>query len=178
MDEVMADTMQRCLDLYNSDFELALTPAHFNGRSLFETIELDHRAHVASYFQREDFFADIEVMKDSQSVVRALSESYEVFIVSAAMEVPCSFAPKYEWLQTHFPFIPSSRIVFCGDKSIVCADYLIDDNIRQLTAFRGEGIIFTAPHNLRETRFRRVSNWNEVRNLFLPESDRSLIAGR
>lgn len=168
MDEVMADTMQRCLDLYNSDFELALTPAHFHGCSLFDIVAEQHREHVISYFHREDFFASIAVMKDSQEVIRALAAEHEIFVVSAAMEVPCSFAAKYEWLQRYFPFIPSSRIVFCGDKSIIFADYLIDDNVRQLSAFRGEGILFSAPHNARETRFRRVANWKEVRDMFLP----------
>jgi 5'(3')-deoxyribonucleotidase len=83
------------------------------------------------------------------------------------MDVPCSFRPKYEWLRDHFPFIPNRNIVFCGDKSIIAADYLIDDNTRQLAAFRGEGIIFTAPHNVNETRFRRVDDWRAVRKMFL-----------
>lgn len=168
MDEVMADTMQRCIDLYNFDFDLSLTTAHLTGRSLFDLVADEHREHVIAYFQREDFFSGISVMEGSQEVVKALAAEYEIFVVSAAMEVPCSFAAKYEWLRRHFPFIPSSRIVFCGDKSIVFADYLIDDNVRQLNAFRGEGILFSAPHNLRETRFRRVANWREVREMFLP----------
>jgi hypothetical protein len=40
-------------------------------------------------------------------------------IVSAAMEVPNSFAAKYAWLQKHFPFVPAIHFVFCGDKTIV-----------------------------------------------------------
>jgi 5'(3')-deoxyribonucleotidase len=85
------------------------------------------------------------------------------------MDVPCSFNAKFEWLQRHFPFIPTKRIVFCGDKSIVAADYLIDDNLRHLASFRGEGILYTAPHNVNETRYRRVNNWNDVRRIFLDE---------
>jgi 5'(3')-deoxyribonucleotidase len=57
--------------------------------------------------------------------------------------------------------------VFCGDKSIIAADYLIDDNVRHLSKFGGEGIIYTAPHNVREMRFRRVSSWEDVRKMFL-----------
>ena len=63
------------------------------------------------------------------------------------MEVPSSFADKFQWMEKNFPFIPPSRIVFCGDKNIVNADVLIDDRSRHFKGFRGTGILFTAPHN-------------------------------
>jgi 5'(3')-deoxyribonucleotidase len=57
--------------------------------------------------------------------------------------------------------------VFCGDKSILRADYLIDDNPRQLRRFDGEGILYSSPHNKYVTEFRRVNDWLEVEALFL-----------
>jgi 5'(3')-deoxyribonucleotidase len=167
MDEVMADTMAHFLAKYNSNFGVGLKTEHFQGRHVFEVIEEAHRPEAREYFQQEAFFANIPVMPDSAEVIKALTGRFEVFITTAAMDVPNSFTAKFDWLQRHFPFIPTSNIVFCGDKSIVLADYLIDDNLRQLTNFRGEGIIFTAPHNVNETRFRRVNNWQDVRTLFL-----------
>ena len=167
MDEVMADTMTRYLELYNADFGLGFTPQHFHGHHVWEVIDEGHREKVMTYFQREDFFAKIPLMPGSQEVVRALTERYEVFITTAAMDVPCSFNAKFAWLQKHFPFIPTSRIVFCGDKSIIHADYLLDDNVRHLRNFRGEGILYTAPHNVHETAFRRVDNWQDVRAMLL-----------
>src|SRR5258707_6172220 len=101
-----------------------------------------------------------------QAVVRELAARHDVFIVSAAMDVPCSFDAKYRWLQRHFPFIPPSHIVFCGDKSIVDADYLVDDRARHLERFKGRTLLFSAPHNLDETRFRRVASWTELRQVF------------
>jgi len=167
MDEVMADTMAHFLEKYNESFGVGLTTAHFQGRHVFEVIDDAHKPVARDYFQQEAFFATIPVMPGSVEVVKALTERYEVFITTAAMDVPCSFTPKFDWLQRHFPFIRTSNIVFCGDKSIIAADYLIDDNIRQLGNFKGEGIIYTAPHNVHETRFRRVNSWEEVRSLFL-----------
>jgi hypothetical protein len=41
---------------------------------------------------------------------------------------------KYEWMHEHFPFIPDSHLVFCGDKSIIAADFLIDDNAHHVRA--------------------------------------------
>jgi len=81
--------------------------------------------------------------------------------------VPSSFAAKFRWLERHFPFLPPSHIVFCGDKGIIDADYLIDDNPRQFRRFRGEGILFTSPHNKLIKGYRRVNNWLDVEELFL-----------
>lgn len=167
MDEVMADTIAHFLEKYNDSFGCALTPDDFYGRPVFEVIKEAHRIEARSYFHQEDFFVDIPVMPDSPEVVQALMQRNEVFITTAAMDVPKSFNAKFHWLQRHFPFIPTSNIVFCGDKSIIAADYLIDDNVRQLGNFRGEGIIYTAPHNVHETRFRRVDSWRDVAAMFL-----------
>ena len=163
----MADTIGHFLDRYNAQFGMALCTDDFYGKHVFEVIEEAHKPQARDYFQDEGFFAGIPVMPDSEEVINALTKEYEVFITTAAMDVPCSFSAKFHWLQRHFPFISPQRIVFCGDKSIVAADYLIDDNLRQLTAFRGEGILYTAPHNVTETRFRRVNSWLDVRDMFL-----------
>lgn len=167
MDEVMADTMAHYLEKYNAEFGKNLTVKDFRGRFVFEVIDAAHRERAREYFEQEEFFANIPVMPGSQDVIRELTKRYDVFITTAAMDVPCSFSAKFFWLQQHFPFIPTSNIVFCGDKSIVAADYLIDDNVRHLRNFRGDGIIYTAPHNIYEKAFRRVDNWEDVRKLFL-----------
>jgi len=130
-------------------------------------VQKDRHETLESYLQTEDFFAVLNVMPDAQRVLRALQEKYEVFIATAAMEVPASFTAKYEWLARHFPFIQASHIVFCGDKSIIRADYLIDDNPRQLHRFSGEGILYSAHHNVNVTGFRRVNNWLDVEKMFL-----------
>jgi 5'(3')-deoxyribonucleotidase len=84
------------------------------------------------------------------------------------MEFPNSFGPKYRWLRRHFPFIPPTNYVFCGDKSILLADYLIDDTFRHFERFRGKGILFTAPHNAEIRGVHRVASWREIEKFFLP----------
>ena len=106
-------------------------------------------------------------MAGSQEVLRELVERHEVFITTAAMEYPTSFTAKYEWIKEHFPFFPDTHIVFCGDKSIIATDFLIDDNAHHFARFQGQGILFASPHNVHETRYPRVENWEEVRQKFL-----------
>ena len=115
----------------------------------------------------EVFFDCLGVIEEAQEVVRDLLREHEVFIVSAAMEIPESFAAKHRWLRRHFPFISASNIVFCGNKRIIDVDYLIDDEARHLSNFRGIGVLFSAPHNLNETAYERVAHWQDVRRTFL-----------
>jgi len=56
--------------------------------------------------------------------------------------------------------------VFCGDKTIVDADYLIDDRPRHFAKFKGQALLFSAPHNAGETGYTRVASWKEVREHF------------
>lgn len=167
MDEVIADAVGEHLLRYNRAFNTTVTKADLHGRHLWECIPIEHHNALESYLRADDFFAVLDVMPDAPRVIERLQSKYEVFIATAAMEVPTSFAAKYAWLGRHFPFIPPSHIVFCGDKGILRADYLIDDNARQLQTFQGEGILYSSPHNVNVTGYTRVDDWLAVEKLFL-----------
>lgn len=168
MDEVLSDTLSEHLARYNREFGEALTKADLKGKWPWQIVPADRRERLDSYLRLDDFFEDLPVIEDSQRVVRALVEHYEVFVATAAMEFPTSFRSKYRWLQRHFPCIRPAHFVFCGDKGILRADYLIDDQPRQIQHFAGRGILFTAPHNLGLSGYCRVDNWAEVARMFLP----------
>lgn len=167
MDEVMADAVAEHLLRYNRDYEEKLTVADLEGKWLWEVVSSDRHNALEAYLRSEDFFESLSVMPESQRVIAALQRKYDVFIATAAMEVPTSFAQKFRWLEKHFPFIPPSHIVYCGDKGILRADYLIDDNPRQLERFQGTGILYSSPHNVRVKGFKRVKDWLDVERMFL-----------
>jgi 5'(3')-deoxyribonucleotidase/uncharacterized protein with PQ loop repeat len=170
MDEVIADSLGKHLRAYNQAFGAHLTRGDLDGRSLEEAVPNADAEATRRLVLAPGFFADLDLVEGSREVVRELTDRYEVFIASAAMEVPTSFADKYAWLRERFPFIPPSHILFCGDKGVLDVDYLIDDTARHFERFRGTPVLFSAPHNLRETRFRRVEGWEEVRRMLLPAS--------
>jgi 5'(3')-deoxyribonucleotidase len=182
MDEVIADALGEHLVRYNRDFgrelERPLTRADVDGHNLWEVVPEHRHPALIDYMESLDFFRVLAVMPDAQRVLEALQSRYEVYIATAAMEVPMSFRAKFEWLGEHFPFIRPSHIVFCGDKSILRADYLIDDNPRQLRLFEGgrdghsdgvrrEGILYTSSSNQQVEGFRRVNGWLDVEKMFL-----------
>lgn len=167
MDEVMADALAEHLLRYNRDHDEKITMADLQGKWLWDVVSSDRHHTLERYMRSQDFFESLAVMPESQRVMRRLTMNYDVFIATAAMEVPSSFHQKFRWLAKHFPFIPPSHIVYCGDKSILNADYLIDDNPRQLRRFKGTGILFTSPHNIEVKGYKRVNDWLDVEKLFL-----------
>jgi 5'(3')-deoxyribonucleotidase len=171
MDEVMADTLAEHLRRYNQTFDEDVKPDDLAGRGLWEIAPLDRQQQIRDFFDAEDFFEDLDLMPGAQDVLKSLSERFEIYIATQAMTVPNSLGSKYRWLQRHFPFIPRTNYVFCGNKSILRAEYLIDDLPRNLLRFEGQGLLYTAPHNLAATGFVRVDNWQQVAEYFAAVKD-------
>jgi len=166
MDEVMADTLAEHLRRYNQAFDEEVKVDDLVGKGLWEITPLDRQQQLRAFLDAEDFFEDLPLMPDSQQVLKDLSARFEIYIATQAMAVPNSLGPKYRWLQRHFSFIPPTHYVFCGNKSILRADYLIDDLPRNLQRFEGQGLLYSAPHNLTATGFVRVDNWQDVADYF------------
>jgi 5'(3')-deoxyribonucleotidase/uncharacterized protein with PQ loop repeat len=162
MDEVIADAFGKHLRLYNQRAGTNLTPALVSEKGLGALVPAQQRQEFNAIPHGNGFFADMDLIAGSREALLELSRKHDIFITSAAMEVPGSFADKFQWLETHFSFIPPSRIVFCGDKRIINADVLIDDRSRHFKEFMGTGILFTAPHNVAETAYLRANNWDDV----------------
>lgn len=166
MDEVIADFNCKFIASFNARFSENITVADLAGKTV-EQFRPQLLAEMRAMICEDGFFRDMPVIPDSQRGVEALHNRYEIFITSAAMDWPGSFNAKYHWLRDNFPFISPKNVVFCGNKSIVHADYLIDDTPRHFLTFQGEGILFSAPHNLDTEGYRRVNNWLDVETFFL-----------
>lgn len=166
MDEVIADVVPKFLDYYEEATGRRPAKEFYWGKKIYQ---LDGGEYIRDFLSLDGFFADLPVMEGSQEVVKWLQEHYDVFVVSAATEFRNSLRDKFDWLQEHFPFISWRNFVLCGDKTIIKADYMIDDHIYNLELFDGKGLLYTSSHNIHETRFTRVNDWKEVRSFFEKE---------
>ena len=167
MDDVLADALGRRLERYNADYGTVLTPKDVEGKRIYDILPAERHDRLRSYLKEPGFFGNLEVVDGAIEVVHELMSTYDVYIATAAMEVPNSFSEKYVWLLRHFPFLDPLNFIFCGHKHMIAADYLIDDTPSHFETFTGEGIVFTSAKNVGETRYRRVDNWEDVRKMFL-----------
>ncbi len=166
MDDVMADATGQFIEMYEKEFGLRVLRESLNGKSEGNGFPENHEI-VMQYPYRPNFFRMLLVNENCQEVMYELNKKYEVFIVSAAIPFPLSLNEKLDWLAEHFPFLTSKQIVFCGSKSIVHGDYMIDDMHYNLESFGGDKFLYTAPHNTHYDHFERLNNWKEIGDKFL-----------
>ncbi|AQT05395.1 5' nucleotidase, NT5C type [Acetobacter persici] len=165
MDEVIADAFSAQKLWYYETHGYDWDDEVLRGCHFKELADPKHAAEMEDLLHKGEFFRDLGVMPGAQDALLILSERFEIFITTAAMEYPASCAAKFGWLREHFPFISPLQIVFCGDKSILAADYLVDDNVRHFSRFKGQGILFSASHNQYVDWRPRVENWTEAVSL-------------
>src|SRR6185312_1830703 len=164
MDGVIADLIPALTEVVNECEDDNVNPDDIYSWNIGKFFKCGSKVYD---YMTYGWFRCLPVIKDSQEVVKKLSETYHVYIVSSATNNFDSLKAKMEWLEEYFPFIPSSNIVLCGRKNIIKADFMIDDGYHNLIDFTGEGILFDAPHNKNENRFTRAMNWKEIEKLLL-----------
>ncbi len=167
MDEVFADTYNAHIKMYNQEYNENLTLEECMGREVWQCVPEDRQRSVHLHARTDGFFTALEPIKDSKEVLKELSEKYNLFVASAAMQFPNSLREKSDWLDKHFPFIHWKNRILCGSKHILNGDILIDDRSYNLESFDGRSILFTSPHNINTTGFERVDNWREIANKLL-----------
>ncbi|WP_037315106.1 5'-nucleotidase [Salegentibacter sp. Hel_I_6] len=160
MDGVLADVESHFLTWYERDYGEKFTKKDLAGKT--EEDAFPKKGLVKKFASTKNFFSTVPVMKGAVEAVKKIQKDYEIYIVSAAMEFPQSLVEKRSWLSEHFPFIHWKKIVFCGDKSIIDTDIMIDDHLKNLDYFKGETIMFSAFHNLDFDNHTRANNWEEV----------------
>lgn len=166
MDGVIADTVLQFIAWYEKDYGITIGRDAFEGKPEIEVLPQDVMKKIVYC---PGFFRHIPVMAGAREALLELMQHFEVYIVSAAMEFPQSLGEKFEWLKEHFPFISWKNIIFCGDKSVIGTDYMIDDHVRNLDSCKGKTLMFTAGHNTNVNHHTRVNNWQEIMQLLRKE---------
>jgi 5'-nucleotidase len=168
MDEVIADTTGGMINWYKKNYDGDIDYKKMpEAGSLIMGFPEAHQAAVRQQLDEPGFFRHLPVIADSIEILKQMNRQYEIYIVSAATEFPNSLKDKYDWLKEHYSFFTWKQLVFCGDKKMIQADFMIDDHTRHLQYFKGKAYLFTAPHNLNEHNFERINNWKEAGKIFL-----------
>jgi 5'-nucleotidase len=160
MDNVIVDIETNWINLYEKEFGVKVEKADLLGKP--EEEAFPDAAAARSLLYKPGFFRHAPVMPGAIEALTELAKDFEIYIVSAAMEFPNSLPEKYDWLAEHCPFISWRNIIFCGDKSVIDTDFLIDDHLKNLDFCKGIPVLFTAGHNVNVNRHQRVNNWTEA----------------
>ncbi|KAG8548222.1 hypothetical protein GDO81_026139 [Engystomops pustulosus] len=106
-----------------------------------------------SIWEAKNFFLDLDPIDGAVEALKEMSRlpSTDVFICTSPIK-RYQFCPyeKYAWVERHFGHEFLEQIILTRDKTVVCADLLIDDRPDITGAEpnpRWEHILFTACHN-------------------------------
>ena len=170
MDNVIVDIETNWSNWYAKEFGVIVSKESMVG--VPEEAAFPDSGLARSLLNRPGFFRLAPIMEGAEAALQKLSEDYEIYIVSAAMEFPNSLLEKHDWIKENLPFINWKNIILCGSKSVIGTDYMIDDHLKNLDFFKGIPILFTAGHNVDVTKHIRVNNWSEVLEFFTLEKRR------
>ena len=113
--------------------------------------------------------------------IKKLSRDYEIIIFSACAminrkdESGICFLNKYNYIIKNFDFVDPSNIILGGNKSIICADYFIDDKLSNLIDCRAKyKMLYTSYHNkeitdteLKKHNIKRINDGDEFYNYII-----------
>lgn len=165
MDGVLVDIYSRFFELHEKETGQKLTIHDVAG-----LLEAEAFQNQRKWVSAPGFFRNLPVMPGSREVLQNLNNAYKIIVVSLATEFPYCLTDKQLWLRDNFPFINWRQIVFCGDKTLIESEIMIDDHLKNLDHFEGETIMFTQPPNMlvKNSRHTRVNSWAEIEKLLLP----------
>ena len=83
--------------------------------------------------------------------------------------VPQSLSGKTGVAKRALPLHQVAANGFCGVKTIVSADIMIDDHFKNLDHFAGTTFLYSQPHNVKMNngKHKRVQNWLEIASILL-----------
>lgn len=165
VDWVVAKLLKKWVKTYNAVFQDNLTLADVTSWDMRKVVKEEARPYIFNILQIPGFYRGLELVEGCQEVIKWLSENHEVIFVTDPF-VKESLVSKYEMLTDNFPSIPKKNIVLTGNKSIIKADYLIDDGVHNFEGFIGTPILFDAPYNKNATEYFRVKSWDDIRRVF------------
>jgi 5'(3')-deoxyribonucleotidase len=161
MDGVIADLLSKWVDIYNQEFNDNLKPEQITLWNWHPLTKDKKGEKLYTYLDDPELFRNLPVIEGSQEVLNKYNDVFDFWIVTAAFN-PINIPAKVYWLRENFPFLDVEKFMFVRNKSGFKGDLLIDDKPKNIDSVEGKGILFTAPHNKKETKYVRADNWNDL----------------
>lgn len=167
VDDVLNDSLKRCLEILNSRFDTAYTEETFAEWDIYKALPKEHADELCAIFTSEVIWHSMLPPPDAQSAVSKLSkDGHKIYFVSACDAKTHGW--KSKWLSRIYPYIPVENHIYTYRKELLSLDFLIDDNpgcLKHSMAFR---ILVSKPWNVNAHEFQydeRVSNMTEVKDI-------------
>lgn len=168
VDGVVADLGTAWLNRYNKDFDDNLTNENILDWHTSQYVKPECGNKIYDYLEDPTLYDEVEPIPFALGGVSFLRNA-GFRVVFATTSVNGASGRKYRWLVDH-NFLPVELslkdYIEIGDKGLLdpggFENILIDDGIHNLKAFKGFGILFSRPHNIKEVWHPVLFGWENI----------------
>ena len=166
VDGVLANLGDAWMDAYNKDYDDTLTDDMLTDWNVLKFVKPECGEKIFDYLHDPELYNNVQVIDGANAGVSFIRQS-GFRVVFATSSVNGSAGRKYRWLIDNgfidFRNHPKDYIEI-QDKSLLIGNdnVLIDDGFHNVNAFTGFGILFRAPHNLKEQWHTVLYGWEDI----------------
>lgn len=164
VDGVIADLMPSWLSAYNAEWDDQLQVQDITDWDMTKFVKPECGDGIFTYLSNMHLYDDVLPIDGAVSSVRWLRRhGYDVrFVTSGVYESKILWLAEQGLLLSEHS-LSSPDVVVTHDKSIIKADIMIDDNLKNLRDFGGIGILFAQPwNNSNDNYYFRAECWSDV----------------
>lgn len=150
VDEVCADLLGEWIRLYNVEYDDTLLPEEVTDWDLRKVVKKECAEKMYELLRRPCLYEHVLPIRGARAAVDTLREQgHRVLFVTAC--VTDTIDRKLDWL-LRWKFLTKQNyrtdFIAAGDKSLIMANYLVDDRPKNVKDFRwGRGVLVTQPYN-------------------------------
>lgn len=149
IDEPVCSLMETWLEEYNNDYNDNLQPDKIKSWYLHRYVKPECSYNIYDYLTVTDDYNIYESCKPTKGALEAIfalrEYNFRVIFVTAFSYL--NSGEKFNWLHRNGFEVEKEDYIECFDKSLILADYLIDDRLKNVYAFKNKGILFKRPWN-------------------------------
>lgn len=170
MDGVLADFERAVLDAFQQRYPgMLFIPLEQRTKFyIHEDYPPEAREFLEHIYHAEQFYAELAPIPGAIEGFNDLSQKHDVYIcTSPLLQNPFCILEKFEWVREHLGEKWTERTLVVKDKTLIRADYLIDDKpeVRGADEPSWQHVLFDQPYNRRCTKRPRM-NWQNWRDVF------------
>lgn len=129
IDETLNDLIETILPIYNTKYQDNVTINDITEYNIHKFLKPEC-SDIFKEFMTDSLIENLQVNRGAVEALTELSKDNDIYFLTSAH--PKSVLPKHKWLQKHFPFYHSDRLIICHDKGMVKGDIIIDDCVDYL----------------------------------------------
>jgi 5'(3')-deoxyribonucleotidase len=179
VDGVLADLCTAWLNKYNKDYKDTLTPYDITEWDTAKFVKPECGNKIFEYLVPKLWKSVKPIDGGIECVQFARKNDYRVIFVTSVYK---EAGAKYDWLMEHsfFDGIAKPKMDYYegSDKSLICADMLVDDGLHNLKTFKGFPLVFDQPWNRPTVGYERAVGFDDVTRYIMAQPWVSSIARR